>query len=61
MRNKILKRLKKMRKMRRPLRILVIGQVSAGKSSLINAVIFGEVKSAVSFLPDHKRDYALFT
>jgi hypothetical protein len=33
-----------------PLRILVLGQVSSGKSSLINAV-FGEVKSAVSVLP----------
>jgi predicted GTPase len=33
-----------------PLRILVLGQVSSGKSSLINA-LFGEVKSAVSVLP----------
>jgi len=33
-----------------PLRILVLGQVSSGKSSLINA-LFGEVKSAVSILP----------
>lgn len=33
-----------------PLRLLVLGQVSSGKSSLINA-LFGEVKSAVSVLP----------
>lgn len=33
-----------------PLRLLIIGQVSSGKSSLINA-LFGEVKSAVSVLP----------
>jgi predicted GTPase len=33
-----------------PLRLLVLGQVSSGKSSLINA-LFGEVKTAVSILP----------
>jgi len=33
-----------------PLRFLIIGQVSSGKSSLINA-LFGEVKSPVSVLP----------
>lgn len=33
-----------------PLRILILGQVSAGKSSLINA-LFGEVKSAEGLLP----------
>ncbi len=33
-----------------PLRILILGQVSAGKSTLINA-LFGEVKSAVGLLP----------
>ena len=33
-----------------PLRILVLGQVSAGKSSLINA-LFGEIKSAEGLLP----------
>lgn len=33
-----------------PLRVLVLGQVSSGKSSLINA-LFGEVKTATSILP----------
>ena len=33
-----------------PLRLLVIGQVSSGKSSLINA-LFGEIKSAEGLLP----------
>ncbi len=33
-----------------PLRILVLGQVGAGKSSLINA-LFGEIKSAEGLLP----------
>jgi predicted GTPase len=33
-----------------PLRFLIIGQVSSGKSSLINA-LFGEIKSASGFLP----------
>ncbi|MCX7099273.1 MAG: 50S ribosome-binding GTPase [Methylococcales bacterium] len=33
-----------------PLRILILGQVSSGKSSLINA-LFGEVKSAEGLLP----------
>ncbi|ESS67658.1 GTP-binding protein HSR1-like protein [Methyloglobulus morosus KoM1] len=33
-----------------PLRILILGQVSAGKSSLINA-LFGETKSAEGLLP----------
>ena len=33
-----------------PLRILVLGQVGAGKSSLINA-LFGEIKSAAGLLP----------
>jgi hypothetical protein len=33
-----------------PLRLLVLGQVSSGKSSLINA-LFGETKSAEGFLP----------
>ena len=33
-----------------PLRLLVLGQVSSGKSSLINA-LFGEIKSAEGFLP----------
>lgn len=33
-----------------PLRMLVIGQVNAGKSSLLNA-LFGELKSAVDILP----------
>ena len=33
-----------------PLRLLVLGQVSSGKSSLINA-LFGEIKSAEDFLP----------
>lgn len=33
-----------------PLRILILGQVSAGKSSLINA-LFGEIKSAEGMLP----------
>ncbi|MDD5273891.1 MAG: 50S ribosome-binding GTPase, partial [Methylovulum sp.] len=33
-----------------PLRFLVVGQVSSGKSSLINA-LFGDIKSAESFLP----------
>jgi predicted GTPase len=33
-----------------PLRLLVLGQVSSGKSSLINA-LFDDVKSAVSVLP----------
>ncbi len=33
-----------------PLRFLVLGQVSSGKSSLINA-LFGEIKSAAGFLP----------
>lgn len=33
-----------------PLRILVVGQVKAGKSSLINA-LFGEVRSAVDVVP----------
>ncbi len=33
-----------------PLRILILGQVSAGKSSLINA-LFGEIKSAEGLLP----------
>lgn len=33
-----------------PLRLLVVGQVSSGKSSLINA-LFGEIKSAEGFLP----------
>jgi hypothetical protein len=33
-----------------PLRFLVLGQVSSGKSSLINA-LFGEIKSASGFLP----------
>ncbi|WP_347989822.1 GTPase [Methylomonas sp. AM2-LC] len=33
-----------------PLRLLVLGQVSCGKSSLINA-LFGEIKSAEGFLP----------
>lgn len=33
-----------------PLRFLVLGQVSSGKSSLINA-LFGEIKSAEGFLP----------
>lgn len=33
-----------------PLRILIIGQVKAGKSSLINA-LFGETKAAVDILP----------
>jgi uncharacterized protein len=33
-----------------PLRILVLGQVGAGKSSLINA-LFGEMKSAAGLLP----------
>ena len=33
-----------------PLRLLVLGQVSSGKSSLINA-LFGEIKSASGFLP----------
>lgn len=33
-----------------PLRLLVLGQVSSGKSSLINA-LFGDTKSAVSILP----------
>ncbi|MFO1020309.1 MAG: GTPase [Planctomycetales bacterium] len=33
-----------------PLRIMVLGQVKAGKSSLINA-LFGEVKSAVDTVP----------
>ncbi len=33
-----------------PLRILLLGQVSSGKSSLVNA-LFGEIKSAESWLP----------
>jgi len=33
-----------------PLRFMILGQVSSGKSSLINA-LFGEVKSASGFLP----------
>lgn len=33
-----------------PLRILILGQVSAGKSTLINA-LFGEIKSAEGLLP----------
>ena len=33
-----------------PLRILILGQVSTGKSSLINA-LFGEIKSAEGLLP----------
>lgn len=33
-----------------PLRFLVLGQISSGKSSLINA-LFGEMKSAASLLP----------
>ncbi|MEQ1531145.1 MAG: GTPase [Methylococcales bacterium] len=33
-----------------PLRILILGQVSAGKSSLINA-LFGEIKAAEGLLP----------
>lgn len=33
-----------------PLRILVLGQVSSGKSALINA-LFGEIKAAESWLP----------
>jgi predicted GTPase len=33
-----------------PLRLLILGQVSSGKSSLINA-LFGEIKSAEGFLP----------
>ncbi len=33
-----------------PLRVLLIGQVSSGKSSLVNA-LFGEIKSAASWLP----------
>lgn len=33
-----------------PLRMLLVGQVSAGKSSVINA-LFGEVKAAVDILP----------
>ena len=33
-----------------PLRILILGQVSSGKSSLINA-LFGEIKSAEGLLP----------
>ena len=33
-----------------PLRILILGQVGAGKSSLINA-LFGEIKSAAGLLP----------
>jgi len=33
-----------------PLRFLVLGQVSSGKSSLINA-LFGEIKTAASLLP----------
>jgi uncharacterized protein len=33
-----------------PLRLLVLGQVSSGKSSLINA-LFGEIKSAEGLLP----------
>lgn len=33
-----------------PLRFLVLGQVSSGKSSLINA-LFGDIKSASGFLP----------
>jgi predicted GTPase len=33
-----------------PLRLLVLGQVSSGKSSLLNAM-FGELKSAVGYLP----------
>lgn len=33
-----------------PLRILVLGQISSGKSSLINA-LFGEIKSAEGWLP----------
>ena len=33
-----------------PLRLLVLGQVSSGKSSLISA-LFGEIKSAEGFLP----------
>jgi uncharacterized protein len=33
-----------------PLRFLILGQVSSGKSSLINA-LFGEMKSASGFLP----------
>jgi predicted GTPase len=33
-----------------PLRILVLGQISAGKSSLLNA-LFGEIKSAEGLLP----------
>lgn len=35
---------------REPLRILVIGQVKAGKSSLVNA-LFGETKAAVDVVP----------
>lgn len=34
-----------------PLRILLLGRVNAGKSSLINA-LFGEVKAATDLLPD---------
>ena len=33
-----------------PLRVLVVGQVNAGKSSLVNA-LFGDVKAAVDVLP----------
>lgn len=37
-----------------PLRILVVGQVKAGKSSLVNAM-FGELKAAVDVLPTTRR------
>ena len=45
-----------------PLRILVVGQVKAGKSSLINAV-FGETKAAVDVVPRTKyvEPYAIET
>jgi predicted GTPase len=37
-----------------PLRIMIVGQVSAGKSSLVNA-LFGEVKAATDILPTTQR------
>ena len=43
-----------------PLRILVLGQVKSGKSSLINA-LFGETRAAVDVIPrtDHVEPYVL--